>query len=347
MRILVAGWFSFMDGLATAGDLNAAELVRRWLSGAGYPCDVAMVPPYGRGIDWQLAEPAAFTHVVFVCGPFGQYPDELRFLDRFAGCRLIGINLSMLIELERWNPFDLLFERDSSARSRPDIAFGMPAAKTPVVGVCLVEAYGYPEGSVDRANSAISRLLASREMAVVAIDTRLDFNTVGLRSPSEVEALLARMDVTVTTRLHGTVLALKNGVPALAIDPQPDGGKILRQAETVGWPCILRGDALNDQALLRAFEYCLTPVAQAKARECAARARDVVEGVREQLLSALAQGIPRERAQSSLEMVRSMAAILDAPVPRRPSPEMVPALSKVVHQRGAGGRCRPESPSDN
>ena len=214
-----------------------------------------MVPPFGRGVDWQLAEPGAYTHVVFVCGPFGQYPEELRFLDRFAACRLIGINLSMLIELERWNPFDLLFERDSSARAGRISRSGSPAAKTPVVGVCLVEAYGYPEGSVDRANAAISRLLASREMAVAAIDTRLDSNTVGLCSPSEVEALLARMDVVVTTRLHGAVLALKNGVPALAIDPQSGGGKILRQAETVGWPCILRGDALSDEALLRAFEY--------------------------------------------------------------------------------------------
>ena len=257
MSVLIAGWFSFTDGLATTGDLHAAELVHRWLTGAGYPCEVAIVPPFGKGIDWRSADPAAYTHVVFVCGPFGQYPGELQFLSRFAECCLIGINLSMLIELERWNPFDLLFERDSSIRTRPDITFGLPAKKTPVVGVCLVEAYGYPEGAVDRANSAISGLLTSKEMAVVAVDTRLDCNAVGLRTPSEVEALVARMDVVVTTRLHGMVLALKNGVPVVAIDPQTNGGKILRQAKTVGWPFVLREDTMTDDALLLAFEYLL------------------------------------------------------------------------------------------
>ena len=115
MSVLIAGWFSFADGLATTGDLHAAELVHRWLTGAGYPCEVAIVPSFGNGIDWRSADPAAYTHVVFVCGPFGQYPGELQFLSRFAECCLIGINLSMLIELDRWNPFDLLFERDKAA----------------------------------------------------------------------------------------------------------------------------------------------------------------------------------------------------------------------------------------
>lgn len=39
--------------------------------------------------------------------------------------------------------------------------------------------------------------------------------------------MLRRLDVVVTTRLHGLVLALKNGVPALAVDPvaaAPGGG---------------------------------------------------------------------------------------------------------------------------
>jgi hypothetical protein len=332
-KMLVAGWFSFPDGLATAGDLQAAELVRQWLISAGYPCDVAIVPPFGRGIDWQSADPAEYSHVIFVCGPFGQYPGELRFLSRFARCCLVGINLSMLIPLDQWNPFDLLFERDSSSRSRPDITFGLPAANTPVVGVCLVEAYGYPEGAVHRANSAIARLLQTREMAVVAVDTRLDSNSVGLRSPSEVEALLARMDVVITTRLHGMVLALKNGVPVVAIDPQTRGGKILRQAETIGWPLVLREDTLSDEALVRAFEYCLTTAAQGKARECAARARDAVQGVHDQFISALARGPSSEQTRNSRELVRSMASNLAADAPRSPSPDTVPACFKVVFQR--------------
>ena len=72
-------------------------------------------------------------------------------------------------------------------------------------------------------------------MAVVAIDTRLDANRTGLRTPAQVESLIARTDVVVTTRLHGLVLALKNGVPAVAIDTvarrrEGDGGRPRRSA---------------------------------------------------------------------------------------------------------------------
>ena len=50
------------------------------------------------------------------------------------------------------------------------------------------------------------------------IDTRLDVpNNSGLRTPAEIESLIAAMDVMVTTRLHGTVLALRNGVPAIPL----------------------------------------------------------------------------------------------------------------------------------
>ena len=36
------------------------------------------------------------------------------------------------------------------------------------------------------------------------------------------------MDAVVTTRLHGTVLAIKNGVPPVVIDPIAGGRKVLR-----------------------------------------------------------------------------------------------------------------------
>ena len=42
------------------------------------------------------------------------------------------------------------------------------------------------------------RLTASRPMAAVRIDTRLDVNATGLRAAAEVESLIARMDVVVT-----------------------------------------------------------------------------------------------------------------------------------------------------
>ena len=137
------------------------------------------------------------------------------------------------------------------------------------------------------ANDALRRLVASREMSAIAIDTRLDSNGTGLRTPAEVESVIARMDVILTTRLHGLVLALKNSVPAVVIDPVAGGAKIRRQTETIGWPLLFTADALDDDELARAFDHCLTAEARIQARECAARARSSLIGACDRFLPAL------------------------------------------------------------
>jgi hypothetical protein len=290
VKSLVVGWFSFEQMGATAGDLLARDLVCEWLDHAGHSYDVALAPPFPGGVDWRSVDPRAYSHVVFVCGPFGNGWPITEFLPRFAGCRLVGLNLSMLESLDAWNPFDLLLERDSAVRARPDITFLSRKVQVPIAGVVLVHPQSEYRGKSLHpvANDAVRRLVASREMATVAIDTRLDVNSTGLRSPAAVESLIARMDVVVTTRLHGLVLAVKNGVPALAIDPIAGGAKIRRQAETIGWPLVFPADALTHQALQEAFDYCLTEDARAKARECRERALGMVRAVRDEFISTFA-----------------------------------------------------------
>ncbi len=290
MKALVAGWFSFEQRGATAGDLISRDLACRWLDEAGVPYQVAHAPPFRGGVDWRAVEPGEYTHVVFVCGPFGNGGPITEFLPRFAGCRLVGLNLSMLEPLEAWNPFDLLLERDSSRTSRPDISFLSEQPAVPVVGVILVhpqEEYG-SSGRHAAADDAVRRLLGSREMAVVRVDTRMDENGTGLRTPAEVESLVARMDAVVTTRLHGMVLAIKNGVPPVVIDPVAGGAKVARQAETIGWPVVFTADALNDEALRDALDYCLDEEAREKARKCFERAREMVRAVRDEFIAAYA-----------------------------------------------------------
>jgi Polysaccharide pyruvyl transferase len=295
MKTLVAGWFSFEQMGATAGDLMARDLACKWLERAGHSYDVALAPPFSGGVDWRSVDPQSYSHVVFVCGPFGNGWPITAFLPRFAGCYLVGLNLSMLEPLDAWNPFDLLLERDSSSCDRPDISFLSRQAKVPVVGVVLISSQPeYKELDVHRlANDAIQRFVASREMSVVHIDTCLDGNSTGLRSADEVESLIARMDLVLTTRLHGMVLALKNGVPAIAIDPVAGGGKVQRQAKTLGWRLVSTADALTDETLQQAFDYCLTEDARAKARECCQRASRTVKEVREEFVSALARTYER------------------------------------------------------
>jgi hypothetical protein len=274
MKVLVAGWFSF-DGMgATAGDLLTRDLICHWLARAGCHYEGAAAPPFTGGVDYRFADPAGYTHLVFACGPFGNGWPVTDLLERFAGCKRIGVNLSMLQPLEEWNPFDLLLERDSSRTVRPDLVFLTQQTRVPVVGVVLIhpqQEYGN-RGLHAVAHDAVRRLIAAKEMSTVKIDTRLDINGTELRNAAEVESLIARMDLVVTTRLHGMVLALKNQIPAVVIDPIAGGAKIQRQATTLGWHPLFTVDALSDEALQLAFDECLTESARVRAMECRDRA---------------------------------------------------------------------------
>jgi polysaccharide pyruvyl transferase WcaK-like protein len=89
-----------------------------------------------------------------------------------------------------------------------------------------------------------------------------------------VQALIARADVVLTTRLHGLVLALAQGVPAVAVDPICGGAKVLAQARVLDWPACLTVDALEDAALKRDFEWCLTLEARQRAQASVAAGRE-------------------------------------------------------------------------
>ena len=292
MKTLVAGWFSFSGMGATAGDLIARDVVCDWLGEAGVSYDVACDPPFTGGIDWRAADPRNYDRVVFVCGPLGNGEPFTQFRAHFAGRRFVGVDLSMLQPLAEWNPFDLLLERDSDVAVRPDLAFLGGATRVPVVGVVLAHVQSeYKDKSLHAvANSGIKRLTGARHCCLVNIDTCLDpWNNTGFRTPAEIEAIIARMDLVVTTRLHGTVLALKNGVPVIAIDPIAGGAKIRRQCQAVGWGVTMNADELTDERLSSAFDYCLTEAARAESRACASHAAAKLAEVRERLRDEFAR----------------------------------------------------------
>lgn len=295
MRALVCGWFSFEPMGATAGDLQARDVAREWLDRSGVPHDVACAPVFDAGVDWRAVEPAVYTHVVFVCGPFD--PDRqpiAGLLERFAGARLVGLDVSVERPLAEHDPFDLLFERDSSRGGAPDLAFAATTARMPAVGVVLApHQREYGEGARHaEAEALIDRALGVRAVARVDLDTALNNepdsrDPASLRSPAEVESLVACVDAVVTTRLHGLVLALKAGVPAVAVDPVAGGAKVLRQAERLGWPHARSADAADEAWLGDALDCCLDPAAAAGARACAARAAGEVAALGERFVLAM------------------------------------------------------------
>jgi Polysaccharide pyruvyl transferase len=284
LRALVAGWFSIHDGGATAGDLLVRDVLCEWLDEQGVMYDVAQERKLGPGVDWFRVSPERYSHLIFACGPIGSNLAVRELIDRFAKCRRVAINVSITAETE-WKPFDLLLARDGDGYPRADIALSAPIVRPPVIAVVKMEEH--PGARVDLAHKAFARLLASRDAAAFAVDTVLEPGTPGRRTAGEVLALIARADVVLTTRLHGLVLALRQGVPGLALDPVPGGAKVLAQAQALAWPAAAAINAIDDSELERLLAWCLTSDAREKAIACAKTASAAIDEIRAMLMARL------------------------------------------------------------
>jgi hypothetical protein len=289
MRILIAGWFSFEKMGVTAGDIMACNVLSSWLRKSDISFDIAYAAPFESGVKWQQTDPSSYTHVCFVCGPFGNGWPISEFIKHFTGVKFIGLNLTLLQSLDEWNPFDICYERDSVSNHRPDITFASSRKKSQVVGIILVhkqKEYGL-RSMHTMVDKVISDFVTRQQMAPVYIDTCLEDNQGGLRTAEDVESLIARMDLCITTRLHGLVLSIKNGVPAIAIDPIAGGAKVSSQAKAISWPILLSTEQLSQENLEKAFAYCKTDEAKSEAMKCANRSKKEIDKLGEELIMKL------------------------------------------------------------
>jgi len=303
MRVLIVGFFT------TLGDLDSLAIVRGWVEAAGGAALVAPYKPRIRdsmpgAVDIEGVDPATITHVVAVTGPCSRgYFARRRFdLRRFAHCRWIGVNLSMVDPVEAWNPFHVLLERDSDRIQRPDLTLLHSRDKVPVIGLCRVgrqPEYGDRQ-RYDVAHEKIERLLASFDAAVVPIETGVPAGDGPIRAATEarIESLIARMDALVTTRLHGLVYALKNGVPAVVVDGVAGGGKVLAQARTLGWPHAFEAETAGEAELRAALDACLMQGAPEAARASARTGREQLRDLEKRFLEALSGRAPASPAHA-------------------------------------------------
>jgi hypothetical protein len=295
-RALIAGWFSWPGCNATAGDTMACDVLSRWLNDAGMPHDIARAEPIEPVLDWQRLDPKDYTHLFFVCGPFRDVQYAQDILGAFKHCRQIGINLSMIEKLADYNPFDMLWERDSDRATRPDMVFQAGLGEVPVVGLMLVHKqreYGDRGGHGD-AHKLIKHALADVNAACVPIDTCLENNAGGLTTPEQINAVIHRMDVVVTTRMHGLVMALRNGVPAIAVDAIRSGAKVLAQARSVDWPVVTTVDDLTEAWLRDAIQRCTDPAIQRDVAHSQQRAADQLSQLREDVVCFVKQELEIE-----------------------------------------------------
>ncbi len=81
-------------------------------------------------------------------------------------------------------------------------------------------------------------------------------------------SLVARLDIVVTTRLHGLALALSAGVPVLAVDPVAGGGKVTAQARAWGWPGLVPAEHSADPGRLDGpWDWCLSAAGRQAAHD--------------------------------------------------------------------------------
>ena len=83
----------------------------------------------------------------------------------------------------------------------------------------------------DYVNQIIADFFESSELDYLTLDTLHVDNHTSTPTLGQLEAVLRRVDVVITTRLHGMVLSLRVGVPCVAIDPIAGGGKVRSQAQ--------------------------------------------------------------------------------------------------------------------
>jgi hypothetical protein len=258
MRVLVAGWFSFDEVIATVGDELGAGTVVGWLAELGIPYKVAWAPHLERGVNWRDVDPAGYTHLVFVSGPIADRPLLRELSEAFAGAQRLALNVSVVDAAGR-ALFDRVWERDAPGIARPDLAIEGPAPEAPVLAVAFAPPQAeYGERSeADRVRGVIEEWLATRALPWFELAMDL-FQKSCSRRPAQVEMLVQRADVVVSMRLHALVLGLKHGRPVIACDPIAGGAKISSQAEALGWPILLPAEELTADALDAALARCLS-----------------------------------------------------------------------------------------
>lgn len=286
---LVMGHFTFDDWYATFGDTEAMRVVVGWLERAGIAYDVACHPANGyAGVDLACVDPAQYTIAIFVCGPWTPY-DQSVFLDRFAHCTTIGVNVSIVDPSA--DRFDHVWPRDAGGRSAPDVVFSsMPAPSGPVAGVFMV--HEQPEYGLQQRHSRVAECVdayfAGSPTVRVPLDTLYVGNTTSARDTAQLDALLRRLDFVITSRLHGFVLALRAGVPAIALDPIAGGGKVTAQARSVEWPYVIGCEALTAERLASVVDECLAGGSGAAVERSVSLARSAVSAIEEEFVRRVA-----------------------------------------------------------
>ncbi len=243
-KFIICGYFSLFNEVNTAGDLLVLSVVTRWLDNLGYEYDVLQNQS-------ELYNVNDYTHMIFVCGPLVDFPEFVNFIKKFNNIIRIAINVSVLDNhLKICSYFNYIIPRDCDIITHIDLALLSNQRRTLVCGVIFADKQTeYSSQDHMKVEKIVNRTLDDLGIAKVYIDTKLPYNKYHLNSISEIESVIKKMDFIITTRLHGSILALKNHIPFISIDSVSNGAKVTKQMTKIGWPYLLNVDYLDDENL--------------------------------------------------------------------------------------------------
>lgn len=273
---LVTGHFSNDVARATFGDTEALHVVTTWLTELGIPYDVTGTAGNGlHGLDLHQIDPNPYTIFIFVCGPWVNSNNW--HLERCRHAFKIGANLSL--EAGATHSFDPLLPRDLPGESNSDIVFAAPLASEPLAGLILAHEqseYG-PRQRHTRARGVFDDFLRRDHVVAVPLDPLHMYNIAGLERAEQFDNIVRQPDVVLTTRLHGMVFALKNGIPVVAVDAMAGWAKVTKQAAALGWPLVFDGATVTEAEIQEAVARCLNGELQPCIAQLQERARQSVQ----------------------------------------------------------------------
>lgn len=275
LKLLVA-WYGAFDGHGTIGDLLSAEALSSHLRACGHEVDCASFEPYPelgeKIVGWHSVSASDYDAFLFTCGPILKtHPQLSALFEKFKGKFKVGVGVSLFPQehLNYANPFDVVYAREGATSIYEDIAILAPnrldlppqnLARTGVtVGVVLRGAQGeygaskclsqLADATIEAAAKAV---LEARGGSFIAIENHLRQSGI---SPLEIEEQYRKCDVVLTTRFHGAILAMRHGLPFIAIDQILGGAKLTNLLQRNGWPHIFNIEAVTiNQIVASAFE---------------------------------------------------------------------------------------------
>ncbi|MGN6645531.1 MAG: capsular polysaccharide synthesis protein [Cytophaga sp.] len=279
MKILVT-WYGSFKNNGTIGDYLAVKSLTHFLDKKKYDFDCACYKHFdglkGNIVSLDAINDKEYTVIIFCCGPILKVHENLnKLFSRFETITKIGVGVSLFPKdhFNYYNPFDFVLAREHGEKTFEDIAIlakknlqhKKQIRKIPKVGLILRNnqtEYGLENCKWEQANSILLELAqfitknAKKTLfsslwyffnkRIIFIDNHLE--TSGL-TPIEIESLYNDCDIILTTRFHGAMLSIRNGIPVIAIDQILSGGKVFNMIHETGYPFVWKVNEITSEGL--------------------------------------------------------------------------------------------------